>query len=376
MKKTPGSLVFFFLTVLTLGAAEPYFFTAKLSKESLSVGESALLTVSFHKDRSLNTVEGRYMAETYPGFENEGFMVEKEFDGDYEVEHFIRIVTAQKPGRFTLDVHGELRRFNVEDIIASNNHRDAMEAPSARTDRIQAGRLAVNVLPTDAGTLPVGEWDIRIEEGEAEVLSGEPYHFSIIIEGWGDIRKVAFPPLRIEGVELFTEPGGEERLIKEGRLWGSKRLDYAAVAQSGFVIPSIRLEYYSVKGRKPAAKASAEVPVLVRKESVGMLLDTSPERDAEESFSWPLWPLGVVVGFILGYITARRFPKRRNRAFGAWERNIKEASSQKDLLRVLLPLVNRDEFKDIIGKLDVQIVSAKELKDIKKEAIKILASSK
>lgn len=375
MKKTPGSLVFF-LSVMILGAAEPYFFTAKLSKERLSVGESALLTVSFHKDRSLNTVEGRYVTETYPGFENEGFMVEKEFDGDYEVEHFIRIVTAQKPGRFMLDVHGELRRFNVEDIIASNNHRDAMEAPSARTDRMRAGRLEVNVLPKDAERLPVGEWDIRIEKGEAEVLSGEPYHFSIIIEGWGDIRKVAFPPLRIEGVELFTEPGGEERLIKEGRLWGSKRLDYAAVAQSGFVIPSVRLEYYSVKGRKAAGKLTAEVPVSVRKESVGMLLDTTAESEMEESFSWPLWPAGIVVGFILGYGTARRFPKRQNRGSGEWERNIKKASSQKDLLRVLLPLVNRDEFKDIIGKLDVQILSGRELKNIKKEAIKILASSK
>lgn len=380
MKKILGSLLIL-LSVALYGADEEYFFKATLSKAKLLVGERAILDVSFHKQRDIYTVLGSFKPVSEDGVHYEDLKLESESIGEYDIEHFIYLVTFEKAGQFTLPVTAEVQKFNEEDIIESNNHRDAMGTVAASTFPVNVATFSVNVTSV-AAPLPVGSFKMTTTLDETSVLKNEPSHFSVTIEGEGDVNALAFPNVDIPGAKLFVQEGERRRWLKDGRLFGRISNQYAVVAGEDFSVPSLTLTYISPKDGALMQSVSSEMAVTVRSDPVfekDKLLDADDTLPAEPVVTRDdllRWGLYVLI-FAAGYLAAKvriRLPRRRR--LPGWLRRISDAKDQKTLLKLLLPRVDHAACRDYITRLESGPLSSADLADLKRTLVRELQSNK
>lgn len=380
MKKILGSLLIL-LSVALYGADEEYFFKATLSKAKLLVGERAVLDVSFHKHRDINTVLGRFKPVSGHGVRYEDLKLESESIGAYDIEHFIFLVTFKKAGRFTLPVTAEIQKFNEEDIIESNNHRDAMGTVAASTHPVNVTTFSLDVTAASA-PLPVGEFKMTASPDETSVLKNEPAHFSVTIEGEGDVNALHFPKVDIPGAKLFVQEGERSRWLKDGRLFGRMSNQYAVVAGKDFSIPSLTLAYISSKNGALKRSISDEIAVAVRSDPAfakERLLDADDTVPAEPFVTrdgllkWGIYGLLFAAGYLAAKVRIR-VPRRRR--LSGWIRRISQAGDQKTLLKLLLPRVDHPVCRGYIIKLESGPLSAAELAELKRTLVRELQSEK
>ncbi len=358
-----------------------YYFTADLSKRELYTGEQAVLTVSFYRHRDINTVLGRFKPHSHDAITYEEFQVESESRGEYDIEHYVYLVSFKKAGRFTLPVRAEARKYNEQDLIDSSNHRDAMNVAAASVEQVDVGSFAVTVLPGD-GADAVGEFTLRVIPDEPSVLVNEPAHFTLTLEGEGDINALSFPKVEIEGAKVFLQEGERTRWLEAGRIKGRKSNQYAVVAAGDFVIPAFSIRYFSPRSGAVQSVSSSACTVTVKSDPVfaeKSLLDSDEEIREEPEFTpetlmrWGLY--GLL--FLSGYLAARiriRLPGRKREP--AWIREIAETDDQKELLARLLPHIDHPACHEFIVRLESGPMERSEVVKLKRELLKTLKSYK
>ena len=363
VKKILGSLL---ILIATLAAApsREYYFEATLSKSELYEGEAAILTVSFYRHRDINTVQGRFKPRSREGVQFEEFEIESESSGEYDIEHYVYLVRFEKAGKVALPVSAEVRKFNEQDLAESSNHRDAMLSAASSKERVEIKTFAVTVKP-GAAQFPVGEFTLRVIPEEKAVLVHEPAHFTVTIEGEGDVAAVAFPEVTIEGAKVFVQEGERSRWLEAGKIRGRKSNQYAVVAEKTFTLPSLEISYFSPEKGEVETLRSVPGTVTVRSDPIfsdKALLDeaepeVSPWPDAGELLRWGAYLLLFLSGFFAAKIRLR-LPKRRQ--LPDWVRELKTAKTQKELLVRLLPHVDDPVCREYITRLEAAPVTSGE----------------
>lgn len=381
MKKILGSLLLI-ITVLFGETDREYYFKADLSKQTLFSGETAVLTVSFYRHRDINTVLGRFKPHSHDSIRFEEFQIESESIGEYDIEHYVYLVRFEKAGNYTLPVTAEARKYNEQDLIDSSNHRDAMNVAAASTEQVTVARFEVSV-KASGSALPVGEFSLTVVPDESEVLVHEPAHFTVVIEGEGDIGSVPFPQVAIEGAKVFAQEGERNRWLENGKIVGRKSNQYAVVAEGEFRFPALTIQYFSPRKGGVAESRSEAHTVSVRRDPAftkASLLDAK-EGDGsdtslptvDELITWGVY--GLL--FLSGYLAAKlkiRLPKKSRRP--EWIEGLKETQEPKELLARLLPHIDNPLCRDTIERLEADSVDRGEFGRLKKELIDALVSNK
>lgn len=381
MKKILGSLLLLLLT--QLAAEEAYFFKAKVFKSELFEREAAILEVRFYKKRSINTVRGKFLPREPEGVRLEEFQLESGIEGDYAVEKFIYLVSFEKAGNFTLPLFGEVQKFNEQDIVESNNHRDAMMAIATDRQRVAIDTVRFVVRPA-AESLPVGAFVLSMTPDETQVLQNEPAHFSLTLSGEGDIDPLPFPEVAIEGAGVFLQEGERTRWLENGRLMGRKVNHYAVVSPKSFELPVLTAAYFSPKAEKKLLSQTQRYGVEVREDTAfasAALVDT-PDKEKERLFSsvtadelmlWGLYGLFFICGFLAAKI---KIPFRDREGTSSLEKSIGKTKEPKELLKLMLPFIREERFKGVIGELEGKKVDKTAFARIKKDVAKMLKNGR
>lgn len=376
-----GSLLL--LTALLWGAAErEYYFKADLSKTELYTGEMAVLTVSFYRHRDINTVLGRFKPHSHDAISYEEFRIESESEGEYDIEHYVYLLHFKKAGEYTLPVTAEVRKYNEQDLVDSSNHRDAMNVAAASTEAVDVARFKVSV-KASGSRLPAGEFVLTLLPEETRVLEHEPAHFTVTIEGEGDINALPFPDVAIDGAKVFVQEGERNRWLDGKRIMGRKSNQYAVVASGDFHVPVLGIEYFSTRTGRVEQSRSRAADVTVRHDPAfarESLLDPKPAVESETLLpsvdtlmEWGLYGLLFFSGYLVAGMKIR-LPKRHRHP--VWIEELKKSRDQKELLARLLPYVDHPVCREYIEKLEADSTDSGEFSKLKQKLVSALLSDK
>jgi hypothetical protein len=101
--------------------------------------------------------------------------------------------------------------------------------------------------PKDFPTSNIGVWRMQIEPATAEVDLGQPVTVKLTVEGRGNLRTLAIPPLNVPpGLRVFDPTVTDKQLSSRGRLGGRRTLEYLVMPQQtgAFTIPALEMPYF------------------------------------------------------------------------------------------------------------------------------------
>ncbi|HEY8209194.1 MAG TPA: BatD family protein, partial [Myxococcaceae bacterium] len=118
--------------------------------------------------------------------------------------------------------------------------------------------LKVKALPTagrppDFATGNVGVWRLAVEPTTAQVELGQPVTMKLVVEGRGNLRALAVPPLQVpQGLRAFDPTITDKTPSQKGRLGGRRTLEYLVMPQQTgtFTIPAVEMPFFDPENER------------------------------------------------------------------------------------------------------------------------------
>jgi hypothetical protein len=137
-------------------------------------------------------------------------------------------LTAQKAGSFTLTSP----IAHLESIAPEYQDRYNRNKYLVKTD-IQAKPCTLNILPLPQGLKVTGMYTLTTEVDKQKVKAGEPVHFTLHLQGEGNIANLSFFTLQIPHTTVYETATSTN----------TKQFDI--VSDHNYTIPTISLQYYN-----------------------------------------------------------------------------------------------------------------------------------
>jgi len=315
----------------------------------------------------------------------------KSMQNDMVVQTYHYLVFPQKAGDFEIkpvEVNvGVFSRRNSGGNFFRDPFFDAFDQ-TLEWKKYISNRLYVHVKPLPNNLEVYGKYNISASVDKTEVRANKPVNLTIKIDGMGNIDDIKKFPLDIDNVVVYSDEPKIRSGLNNGIYGGVFTQKVALIADSDFVIPSIKFSYFDkdlkkvvIKETKPinikvtGGKKREITPTIATKETPKM--DIAPktgEKTDKGEVSKSVGFLYLFIGFLLGILVSIAYCKFLNTEVAKKEipiiKKIKKSKNDKELFDILLPFGKSDKFiKTILELLEENIYGSKKNKIDKKEII-------
>ncbi len=113
--------------------------------------------------------------------------------------------------------------------------------------------VKVKTLPKGGTTANVGRWRLSTEVSQTKIALGEPVQVKVSLEGRGNLKNAAVPPLVGPPSLKVYEPQTSDRLTSvKGALGGKRTMEYVVLAQQTgtFTLPGLTFSFFNPETKK------------------------------------------------------------------------------------------------------------------------------
>ena len=318
----------------SIQANAPFSLTLKSSKDTVSVGESFMLTAYF----SLRSDIGASPQVKYIAPVLSDFLVTKAGEkpayikGNYQIQEINYIVTAQKEGNFSVTP------ASAKVGIADRNDPFARMGMFSRLKwyQIASNALAIEVLPQTVESDLIGDFHIKSHIDAQEVDANKPINLTVKIEGNGNLEGLEFPKYEIDGVTVYSDEAKIDTKVVNGKLYSIYSKSFAFISEEDFTIPERSFSLYDLKSKslkslkvksynikiKALKKSNTKTTVPVEKgvvQTKEKIKKVIVEKNIEvKSVAWWMLVLAFVLGMALMYLL-RFIPHRKTKSYNESE---------------------------------------------------------
>ena len=323
----------------------------KANKKSVVLGEEFLVTVYFSLQKGvIITHKPRYDRPEFKGFFVENVEQEKSYDeGNYQVTELRYILTPHSEGNFTLGPAHARIGLQDKNKRTSLNKRFAM-----KWYKKASNTLDIEVFPIIVESALVGKFSLDAKVDTQEVKANKPVHFTVKLEGKGNLYNFDFPNYEIDGVTVYNNDAKIDIKVVDGQIYSSYSKKFVFISGKSFSIPERIFSMYDPKeGKLKELKIKALNIEIKKSQATTMAVKTSKPVESKETMLEELeenvevmsenrWML--VLSFILGgvfFYTLRYLPKSKQKSY-----------TESEALKILYGHISKDlEVEEMVRKL-------------------------
>lgn len=363
MRKNLGRILIFLIFSFELFATT-YEWNAYINKSSAYVGEPIYLkyVCTYSDDAKYNdidfTIAGEYEKYIIKNLSETHNII----DGK-KVKTYEYIAYAKSGGKINFGFDVAMKKTTKRLVEESITGRDNVKSGEFTKETIKQKTLSIDIKETNSAL--VGDFEIEIRKSEPKVKAYEPYHIEIKIKGDGNFDEIKPFVFNIDGVKIFAEDINlVQELSQEGQkgVWSQK---FAFVGEADFVVPDIKIEYFSLSDQKIKSLEMPKIEVSVAK---GYAKEELLDKVQNSSFKIDISYIYYLVAFIFGYLVAKiEFKKSISRQITKDDEFRQKVDSVKSLdeLMVVLALQGSKKYDSIVKDIeDKKITTLKGAKSV------------
>ena len=330
-----------------------------ISKSSLYLGESSILTLKFKEDVRAHPQSIEIEAPKIEGFLLKKISQRSYREKNYRVSEYKFLIIPQKVGNFEVGPVVARVGYLVKSGIFSDPFFNVADI---RYKNIYSNTLKVEVNPIPANSI-YGDFNISLSVDNEKIKANTPNRAVLKISGCGDFSSLNDFKLNTDATVYKNKPVKRVH-IENGKMCGEFLQTFTLLSDSNYSIKPIKLLTFNGKLREVSTKpVKVEVygaPKRVAKEVIykekdyyvnlwGVKIKIESGEEVKK-FLIISAVLGVVVGIVLGLLLGALFGNPLKYLFRC-NLNIND----KDLYAKLLPYANREEVKEVLKLLEENI---------------------
>lgn len=351
-----------------------------LSNDKLFVGEQTILTMRFKYKQGLKIANTSMYKPDFENFWYERLDAKQPFEKDgFIVQELKYLLFPQKSGQLKINP----LRIDASIVdVASNDFFSFQRA--TKTIKLYSNELSLDIKSLPKGISLIGDFKLKVNVDKRKINVGESISFKIDIQGQGNIEDIEDIKLDIDNTTIYENKPIITGELKDEKYLGSYSKSFSLLPTQSITIPSISILYFDKKLNKVITKSSEKIKIEVigKVQTIPKLQkDTSVLQKKEVIVTSSLYDnvlyfiLGCVVTLLIIGLFYYVINKSDSKEETPLVKKVKKASSQDELLKLLLALINKDENLD---KLIYQLEKNNnlDLKIIKKELVILLKDFK
>jgi len=330
-----------------------------ISKKSLYIGESAILSIKFTKQKDIDSVQIQNPA-------NENFYL-KEISKNNLVNgvEYKFLLIPLKSGEFSIGpIYAKIGHQVKEKLFGD----PFFTMSSMEYETIYSNKLNIDVKPIPKDTI-FGDFNLKIT-AKKEVLANKPNIATVKLTGCGDFINMKEFNLKIKNASVYSDKPKIKTFIKDNKLCGNLEQNFTIISDTNYTIPSVKLKEFNSKETKTISTPLIKVKVInTQKTTVSsnpnMKKSPTPKTPNNNYFYIITFLGGIFIGSVItfGILKLNRKKDIYSQIKGAKE---------KELFQLLLAYKDNPEIKNILEKLEDNIYNNANHKIDKKEIIKII----
>ncbi|NPA82649.1 MAG: protein BatD [Epsilonproteobacteria bacterium] len=337
-------------------------------KKEVYVGEPLRLTIVFRKKIGVNLSDVSFNPPSFLGFWAKELQTSpKEIVGSFVVQKIEYVLFPQREGEIEID------RASL-DITSLKRDKNDEYSYQREKKRIFSNSLKIDVKPLPLGVRLFGKFSLKANVDKRSVKAGEAVNLTIRVEGEGNIEDIDEFSLDIPFVTVYKERPKIVSDFRNGRYGGSFSEKFSLIAKKDFTIPSFSLAFFDKDRKERVVLKTEPIDINVTgggaKESKIERFDRKREEDVDMKklvlLSIGTFIIGVLIGFLL-----KGAVFRKKRTISSIQKRIKSAKDDKELLKILLPFVERSkEIEEIVFALEANVYNGGGYKVDRKRLVK------
>ena len=351
------------------------------NKQEAYVGEPITLKIIFRQKRDVPVEAIQFANPTFPSFwaKSDG-KDRKQVVGDYVIHNITYVLIPQQAGEFTISPVkvAIAKRVQVRDAFSFVLQR-------IRWKNLFSNELKIKVKPLPNNVSVFGKFSIKASVDKEITKANKPVNLTLTIRGEGNIDDIDSFDLKVPNATVYKNKPKRDTYLENGVYKGVFRQKFALVGDGDFVIPPIKFTYFDKDEQK--VKTIKTKPIKIKVTGGGnfqatqtphklITSATAPKekivkkivyKEANPFEKWIYLLIGLFVGFVLSNLKyLKRFGKKQSSEHPL-SYEIRKAKSDKELLKILLPYVSKNQkIKEIVNQLEENIYMKKSHKIDKK----------
>ncbi len=364
-----------------------YSFEMIMDKSEVFIGEQVSLSLIFKRDVNAKTIDLQYNRPDFKDLWVKQVGGEENYrDGRFIIHKINYVLFPQKAGK--IEIPSAIMR--VGEPNRKSDMFGLMLQNVAKYKNIVSNKLEITAKPTPQDIKLVGDFEIEAIVDKQKTNANTPINLTIKISGSGNMDDIDDYELTLEDSAVYSNKPEKIYNVTDGRYGGEYRRDFAIIANKSFKIPPFYIKYYNPELGSVFTKRTEaiEIDIVGEKEDREDLklqkLDIEDGSNEKiESYQYPLIKKVslFLIGFILGGLSlffAQKIRVGNNKEVELEiEKRIKGAKSNKELLKILLPLKEESrEIGEIVDRIEESIYENGNFKISKGEIAKILKKNR
>ena len=365
----------------TSKVGDPFILEASINKNSVYVGEEALLTLTFKQklNAKVAKIELNKPASNHLWIKNIGGVTQST-QGDYIVTTYKYLLFPQKEGAYILDnLFASIAVIQKDPIGMGTFFNDPFFDSFNTTlayKKVYAPQITLKVKPLPSGSSIYGDFNIKAEVDKREVDANKPVNLTITIKGDGNIDDIKSFNIDIPQAVVYANKPQIETVLQNGNYKGVFTQKITFIADRDFTIPAIEFSYFSKKDKKIVKKATKPIKIKVNNtQNIIQNTKSTPIQklkqpklkqpqieESKQKNSYILFFIGMIFGSVFTIIIM--LIKQKNQKTKKEPKIIsqlkKAKNDNKKLFELLLPYKNQDNSIDeVLEKLEQNIYGGK-----------------
>jgi len=380
MNQIHGKIIIFFILIFTtaLNANNKYAsYDIKTSKKNIFINEPIYITFHVRQKTKNEVMFFDFKAQKNNNFEIIALESKRhEFNYHDAEKTFKFLIFAKKAGDFNLKFNFQVRRASDDAVAqAYNGSRDNVKSIPTIKVKMPIQSISLHVEPLVKEVNAVGDFRLTMSINKLSSNSYDAINIKYNLSGEGYLAENYRPLKDIKNTSIFkSQKKAPKRATQNGYIYNIE-YNYAIVAQSNFTIPQAKLKIFSYKQKKYLSQNTMKKDIEITKLDITTLIDNQDKPNNEINFDKYIEYFYNFMIFVAGFLSAillKYLPKKRSKKENISE-VVKQSKSAQELLKVLMPLINRYSLHVEIKELEEIIyknTNKSSFKDIQNRTIK------
>ncbi len=340
-------------------------------KKSVYVDEGILLTYIFKHKMNVKLSDASFDAPKFEGFwvkKLKEASKEKDIDSGYFIYTLKYLLYPQRSGVLHIDGAG------MDIGVVKHKAKRYYSFQSIRRKVLHSNALDINVSPLPSGVKNFGKFSFSAVADKNKTKANEPVNLTITIRGEGNVDDIDEFKLDIPNAEVYSDKPARMMELKDGKSIVLFKQKFAIVSDRNFTIEPIKFRYFDAitkEVKEPTSKAY-KIEVINARSNNDQDQLIKPKEDIknqkiiikESKLKWSLMVMifgfGVLVGSLFTLVYLKLKSKKRAPRTITIEDKIVKSKSDKELLSLLLPYLDRSSKIDsVIKKLEENLYQNK-----------------
>ncbi len=342
-----------------------------VNKKSAFVGEPILLSIIFRKRIGVSVQDIRFSPPSFVDFWAKELKTSpKEIVGSFVVQKLQYVIFPQREGKLKISP----AFLNIAVPVRSGY------SYYAKWKKIVSNPLAIEVKPLANGINLYGKYSLFVDTDKKKVSLNEPVNLMIKVTGEGNIEDISDFSLNIPNVTVYKKKPKILARYERGNYKGSFIQNFSILSKNSFIIPPFTLSYFDKDKKRVVTLKSNPIKIKVinsqtRKQDTKIVKSDIKKEDEVDMKKLILLSLSTfIIGILIGLLIQKERGKKK-KSLSSIQKRIKAAKNDKELLKVLLPFVERSkEIEEIVLALESNVYEGGGYRIDKKQLIKKIDS--